>query len=157
MKLHLFEQVVLVPRNREEVFSFFSDPRNLELLTPSFLRFRFTREPPVRVKVGSLLDYRLRLYGVPLSWQSRIEVLEPPRRFVDLQTRGPYALWRHTHTFEETAPSATLMTDRVEYAIPFGPLGEIARVLLVERSLREIFDFREKKLRELFGAAPERQ
>lgn len=89
-----------------------------------------------------MIEYRLRLHGVPVNWQTRIEAWEPPRRFVDVQVKGPYSLWEHTHTFEEDGPGATMIHDRVRYSIPFGPLGELADRLLVRRDLKQIFDYR---------------
>lgn len=135
-----------------KTFAFFSDPRNLELLTPPFLHFEFRREPPPIVEPGTMLEYRLRLYGVPIKWRTRIESVEAPRRFVDVQEKGPYALWRHTHTFRDLGGTSTEMTDRVEYAVPFGALGELANRLFVRRSLRQIFDYRQRELASVLAA-----
>jgi ligand-binding SRPBCC domain-containing protein len=145
VKTHVLERTQLVPYPLETTFAFFSDPRNLEHLTPAFLKFEFLREPPATMVAGTVLDYRIRLYGVPVQWRTRIELVEPPTRFVDVQEKGPYANWRHTHTFRSIG-AQTEMTDHVDYAIPFGPLGELARVVLVDRSLREIFDYRQREL-----------
>ncbi len=140
----------------EETFAFFSDPRNLQLLTPPFLHFEFRREPPLIVAAGTILEYRLRLYGVPINWRTRIESVEPPRKFVDIQEKGPYALWRHTHTFRDLGGTSTEMTDRVEYAVPFGTVGELANRLFVGRSLRQIFDYRQSELASVLGAIRDR-
>ncbi len=94
------------------------------------------------MEAGTLLDYRLRLHGVPVRWQTRIEIWEPPRRFVDSQAKGPYSLWEHTHLFEPDGEGATIIHDRVRYAIPFGPLGALAHRLFVRRDLERIFDYR---------------
>ncbi|HYL60417.1 MAG TPA: SRPBCC family protein [Candidatus Acidoferrales bacterium] len=145
MKVRLFERTQTVPRPLAETFEFFCDPHNLERLTPAFLKFRFVTTPPATVQPGTVIDYRIRLYGVPVHWRTRIETVEPPHRFVDVQEKGPYALWRHTHSFREIA-GGTEMSDRVEYAMPFGPLGEIAYHLFVARSLEQIFDFRAREL-----------
>jgi ligand-binding SRPBCC domain-containing protein len=99
---------------------------------------------------GTLLEYRLRLHGVPLRWLTRIEVWEPPVRFVDVQVRGPYRLWHHTHSFEP-AGDGTLMGDRVRYALPLGPLGELAHAVLVRRDLERIFAFRHAAVRARLG------
>ncbi len=88
---------------------------------------------------GTAIDYQIRLYGVPVHWRTRIEIVEPPTKFVDVQEKGPYALWRHSHMFKSVGGGATEMKDRVEYAMPLGPLGEIAYYLFVARSLEQIF------------------
>ncbi len=106
------------------------------------LGFEVVTPRPIEMGVGTLIEYRLRLHRVPVRWRTRIEAWEPPRRFVDGQVKGPYSLWEHTHTFEEDGPGATVIRDRVRYAIPFGPLGELADRLLVQRDLRQIFDYR---------------
>jgi ligand-binding SRPBCC domain-containing protein len=156
VKIFIFSRAQLVHFPLQETFAFFSDPRNLELLTPAFLHFRFVHQPPPAVEPGTILDYRLRLYGVPLRWRTRIESVEPPIRFVDVQERGPYAMWKHTHTFRDIGGTATEMTDRVEYALPFGAVGEIANRLFVKRSLRQIFDYRQSELTSVLGAIRER-
>jgi hypothetical protein len=91
---------------------------------------------------GALLHYRLRLHAVPIRWTTRIEIWEPPTRFVDIQLSGPYALWEHTHNFEPDGSGGTIASDRVRYAIPFGPLGLLAHRLFVRRDLERIFDYR---------------
>ena len=97
---------------------------------------------------GTLIEYRLKLHGVPIRWRTTIAVWDPPRRFVDVQVRGPYAIWHHTHAFEPH-PDGTLMRDTVRYAIGFGPLGELAHRALVRRDLEAIFDFRSRTVPEL--------
>lgn len=136
----------------DEVFAFFSDARNLERITPQFLRFKVLSASSAAVREGTLIDYRLRLWGVALKWQSRIECFEPGRQFVDVQTRGPYRRWRHTHTFEE-APGGTRIVDEVHYELPFGPLGALAHAMFVQRMLRKIFDYREQAIAKIFGTA----
>jgi ligand-binding SRPBCC domain-containing protein len=156
VKIFIFSRAQLVHFPLEKTFAFFSDPRNLEFLTPSFLHFEFRCKPPPMVEPGTILDYRLRLYGIPINWRTRIESVEPPLKFVDVQEKGPYALWRHTHTFRDLGGTATEMTDRVEYAVPFGVAGEIANRLFVRRSLRQIFDYRQSELASVLGAMRER-
>lgn len=141
MKPHLLIREQLVPRPRDEVFAFFSDAANLERITPPFLHFKITTPQPLAIETGALIDYRLSLFGVPFSWRTLIESFEPERQFVDRQLRGPYSLWRHTHEFEEV-PGGTRMLDRVEYVVPLGLLGDLARVLFVGRMLDRIFDYR---------------
>ena len=116
------------------MFAFFAQARNLELFTPGWLRFEVLTPEPLDMKEGTLIDYRLRLHGLPLRWRSRIERWEPGRAFVDRQVRGPYRLWHHRHEFE--APRAgTVVRDIVHYALPLGPLGQLAHAVLVARDL----------------------
>ena len=150
MTIHRLERTQLVPRPRAEVFAFFADPWNLERITPPFLRFRILTPPPLEVKAGALIDYRLSLFGLPFGWRTVIEAWEPGVRFVDRQLRGPYRRWHHSHLFED-APGGTRMTDRVEFELPLGPLGELARVLLVDRQLAAIFDHRRQVIGRLLG------
>jgi len=149
MKLYRLEREQIVPRPVEETFRFFADPRNLKDLTPAALHFRFAKEPPAMLAAGMVLDYRIRLYGIPVNWRTRIDIWEPPSRFVDSQLRGPYSSWRHTHTFEDAGGERTRVRDSVEFALPMGPLGAIAYRLFVARSLKRIFDFRAERLKSL--------
>ncbi len=136
-----------LPRPRPEIFAFFADAYNLEALTPSTLNFHLLTPPPIQMHQDTLIDYRLKLRGLPIRWQSRIDVWQPPEMFVDFQTRGPYSLWRHEHRFEEH-DGGTLCRDIVDYAVPGG--WPIER-LLVRPDLEKIFRFRRTKLLELFG------
>jgi ligand-binding SRPBCC domain-containing protein len=131
-----------LPGKPAEAFGFFADALNLERITPAWLSFRVTTPKPIDMGAGTLIEYRLRLHGVPLRWLTRIDVWDPPHRFVDRQLRGPYRRWVHEHTFAADGPDGTLMRDRVEYSLPLGPLGAIADVVLVRRDLARIFDHR---------------
>ena len=141
-RVHILERRQRIERPIEEAFAFYGDARNLEQITPPLLGFEVTTPGPIEMEAGTLIEYRLRLHRVPVRWRTRIEVWEPPRWFVDVQVKGPYSPWEHTHTFEEDGSGATLIEDRVRYSIPFGPLGELAERLLVRRDLRQIFDYR---------------
>lgn len=139
-----------VPRTPAEVFPFFSDPRNLEKLTPPFLHFHVLAASTQVLEAGTHIDYRLSLHGLPVRWQSRIDEWEPEQRFVDSQTRGPYATWRHTHTFEPHE-GGTILRDAVCYELPLGALGGLIAGNRVRRDLRKIFAYRRRKVAELFG------
>ena len=154
MKIYRLDREQIVNRPLDQTFQFFADPRNLEVLTPAFLRFRFVRQPPATLAAGVILDYRIRLYGVPIHWRTRIDIWEPPARFVDSAIGGPYALWRHSHLFQDAGGGRTLVKDLVEFALPMGPLGTVAYHLFVARSLRRIFDFRTEKLKSLLHGRP---
>jgi len=141
---------IVVAHPIEEVFEFFADARNLETITPSWLSFQVETPGAIELREGTLIDYRLRVHGVPLRWQSEILDWNPPSRFVDEQRRGPYRLWRHEHTFEES-DAGTLVTDQVDYAV-LG--GWLVNQLFVRRDLKKIFRFRGEKLREIFENRP---
>ncbi len=126
----------------DRAFELHSQARNLETITPPWLGFRVITPEPIEMRAGTLIDYRLRLHGLPVSWRTRIEAWEPPVRFVDVQLRGPYALWEHTHTFEPDGSDAVVIADRVRYALALGPLGELAHAVFVRRDLERIFEFR---------------
>jgi ligand-binding SRPBCC domain-containing protein len=132
------------------VFAFFADAFNLERITPPWLGFRVLTPGPVTMGRDTRIEYRLRLHGLPIRWLTRIEAWEPPVRFADVQIRGPYRLWHHTHTFEPD-DAGTLMRDTVRYALPLGPLGELARRAFVARDLERIFDFRRDAVRDLLA------
>ncbi|MFO0678545.1 MAG: SRPBCC family protein [Polyangiaceae bacterium] len=139
-----------VPRPLPEVFDFFSDAENLARITPKSLSFRILTPRPIVMGVGTRIDYRIGLFGIPMRWQTLISAWEPGVRFVDEQIRGPYALWHHEHRFEGVA-GGTRMTDRVTYRVPFGPIGAVAKVLFVDRQLRAIFDHRREAIAAYFG------
>jgi len=148
MRLFTLETEQWFPQTLETLFPFFADAANLEQLTPPWLHFRIV-SPAVEMRAGALLDYRLRVHGIPLTWQSEITVWEPPFRFVDVQKRGPYRAWIHEHTFE-SRDGGTLMRDRVQYAVTGGAL---VRNLLVAPDLDKIFNFRRVRLESIFGGA----
>jgi ligand-binding SRPBCC domain-containing protein len=145
---YLLEAVQFLPAPVEPIFEFFSDAYELEAITPPWLQFVVMHDGPLRITLGAQINYRLRLHGIPLRWQSRISEWDPPRRFVDEQLRGPYRQWRHEHTFEPV-DGGTLCRDRVHYRVTGGWLVER---LLVRRSLLRIFDYRQRRLEALFQA-----
>lgn len=153
MKIHLLERSQRVEVPVDRAFAFYGDERNLEPLTPPWLHFEVTTPRPIAMGAGTLLEYRLRLHGVPIRWRTRIDTWEPPLRFTDFQEKGPYSLWEHTHTFEPDGDAATVIGDRVRYAIPLGPIGSLAHTLFVRRDLERIFDFRRDAVAARLGAA----
>ena len=144
---HVLRREQRLPGPPERVFPFFADAANLEAITPPWLSFRVVTPRPVEMRAGTLIEYRLRLHGLPIRWLTRIEVWEPPHRFVDAQLSGPYKLWHHAHEFAPDGDGGTIMRDTVHYALPYGPLGEIARRLFVARDLASIFDHRAAQVR----------
>jgi ligand-binding SRPBCC domain-containing protein len=142
LRYHVLRRQQRLAGTPDAVFAFFADAHNLEAITPPWLSFRVTTPRPIEMRAGALIEYRLRLHGIPVAWLTRIEEWLPGVRFVDQQLSGPYRLWHHTHEFEPDGHGGTLMRDTVRYALPYWPLGEIAHVLLVRRDLAAIFDFR---------------
>ncbi len=137
----------------ERAFAFYGEARNLEAITPPWLAFRVTTPGAIEMRAGALIDYRLKLHGVPVRWRTRIERWDPPGSFVDVQLRGPYALWEHTHSFHRDGDDAVVIGDYVRYALPLGLLGELAHALFVQRDLQRIFDHRTLAVAELLAAA----
>lgn len=144
---------VWIPRPVDEVFRFFADAHNLNVITPPFLHFRILTPAPIPMRPGTLIDYRIRLRVLPITWRTRIATWEPPFRFVDEQLHGPYRLWRHTHTFS-AVEGGTMMEDRVRYRVPGGAM---VNALFVQRDLRRIFRYRLEALRQVFDSPPSPQ
>jgi len=143
MRIFTLEREQLLPGRPEDVFPFFADARNLEAITPPFFGFEVVTPGEIPMRVGTLIQYRLKVHGVGVDWLTSIQEWDPPWRFVDVQVRGPYALWHHTHEFA-VAPDGkdTIMRDTVRYAIGFGPFGAVAARAFVHRDVASIFDFR---------------
>ena len=150
MQSYCLEREQFIPRPLDEVFAFFSDAQNLEAITPAFLHFRILTPAPLVLAPGFVMDYRLRLFGVPLNWRSRIETFDPPHRFSDVQLRGPYRRWHHVHQFTAVA-GGTQMVDQVNYELPCGLLGPVAQGLFVRSMLNRIFDYRRDRVAALFS------
>lgn len=148
---HAFEREQWLPHDPGEVFEFFSDVRNLERITPPFLNFNVRDLSTKELGEGTLINYSLRLHGLPMRWQSRIEDWKPNERFVDTQTSGPYALWHHTHEFEPHN-GGTIVRDRVRYRLPLGALGDLVAGAWIRSDLRRIFDYRRLQMMSLFPA-----
>ncbi len=140
-----------LPKTPAEVFPFFADAQNLAAITPGWLKFTICGAAPIEMKQGAIIDYRLRVHGLPLSWRTEITLWEPPFRFRDEQRRGPYRRWVHTHSFV-SHEGGTLCLDEVDFVVPGGRLIER---LFVRRDVRSIFEYRQNALfRHLAGAVP---
>lgn len=138
---HRLARTTVLPGTVSQVFEFFKNPRNLEAITPPWLGFRILSTSDETVREGTRIRYRLRLFGIPLAWESRITEYSADSHFADEQVTGPYALWYHRHLFRQL-PDGVEMTDDVEYRLPFGPLGRVVHWLVVRHQLRAIFDYR---------------
>jgi ligand-binding SRPBCC domain-containing protein len=137
---YVLERTQVVPVPIEAAFAFFSDARNLERITPPWLRFRIV-EAPDALGRGARLCYRLTLFAIPIRWRTEIVEWSPPRGFVDVQRRGPFLLWEHTHRLRPVA-GGTEIYDHVRYRLFLGPLGRLVRRLLVRGWVERIFDYR---------------
>jgi ligand-binding SRPBCC domain-containing protein len=146
---HRLSATCVVPRSLDDVFAFFSAAENLERITPPELGFKILTPAPIVIRQGTLIDYQIRLFGVPFAWRTEIIVWRSPVEFVDVQLRGPYRRWVHTHHFEST-PDGTRITDDVEYVLPLSPLGDLAYPL-VKLQLSRVFAYRESAVRRLLG------
>jgi ligand-binding SRPBCC domain-containing protein len=138
-----------VPVDVDEAFAFFADALNLETITPPWLRFRIL-EAPAKLERGSLLVYRLRLFGLPIRWRTEIAEWRPPHCFVDVQLQGPYRRWEHTHRLRRV-DGGTEIADRVVYRLPFEPLAGLLAPVTVRRWLTAIFDHRARRIEALLG------
>ena len=148
MRVHVFEAEQRLPLPIERVFAFFGDAANLDAITPPWLHFEVLTPSPVTMRPGTLLDYRLRLHGIPVRWQTEITEWDPPHRFVDRQLRGPYRQWIHTHTFQQIGDE-TVIRDHVEYAVPGWLLEPLVHRWFVRPDVEKIFAYRTEKMREL--------
>jgi uncharacterized protein len=150
MKTYHLKQEQVIGRPIGKVFSFFCDAGNLERITPEWLQFKILSTQPIRMAVDTRIDYLLRWRGVPMRWRTRILVWQPPEKFVDVQEKGPYRLWQHTHSFYE-CPGGTRMIDELRYALPLGNLGRGLHRLWIRKDLEAIFDFRRRQIEAIFA------
>jgi len=139
---HVLHTTLELPLPMEDVFPFFAEAGNLQRITPPELGFEILTPQPVAMRRGTLLEYRLSLFGVPFRWRTEIAAWDPPHGFIDVQLSGPYAVWEHTHAFAPTE-AGTLIDDQVRYRLPLSPLGDVAYPL-VRRQLARIFAYRQR-------------
>ena len=155
MGLHRFETRQLVPIGLDEAWAFFSDPRNLAVITPPEMAFEVASPLPERMHPGLIILHRVRpLFGLPLTWVTEITQLVEGELFVDEQRFGPYRFWHHQHHFREVA-GGTEMRDIVHYALPFGPLGGLLNERVIAPRVQAIFDFRRGVIDQRFGPVPQ--
>jgi ligand-binding SRPBCC domain-containing protein len=133
------------------VFHFFRDPSNLARITPAELGFKILTPPPLVMREGAVIDYTIHLLGLPVRWTTIITTYDPPHRFEDVQLKGPYAYWHHTHSFR-AVEGGTEMTDTVRYLLPGGPVGPVVNALFVKRRLENIFMHRALVIAAMFPA-----
>lgn len=151
MKDHILETTTIIDKPLSEVFDFFSKAENLNTITPPELEFKILTPLPIKMFPGTLIDYRIKLNGIPFKWRTEICVWEPPYRFVDQQLKGPYAKWHHTHTFKDLGNGKTEMTDTVLYRSPGWIFEPIIHHLYVKKRVEAIFKHREQTLLKIFS------
>lgn len=150
MAEHILERELTLALPRARVFEFFADAANLERITPPQLNFHIVTAQPISISKGTLIEYKLRLHGFPMTWRTEIAEWDPPYSFVDRQLSGPYRQWIHRHTFTEIDANMTLIQDQVRYRLPAEPIGDIAH-FIVRGELDKIFDFRQKTVAEILS------
>lgn len=149
---HFIRTELAIARPRHEVFAFFGQAENLGRITPAELDFRIRTPLPIAMRPGALIDYTIKLHGIPMQWRTLISEWEPPHHFVDEQLKGPYAVWVHRHSFSDTPDGGTLITDEVRYRLPLSPLGDLA-LPIVRHQLRRIFDHRQHAVHRFLAPA----
>lgn len=146
----VIEVTQFVSKPRSEVFAFFSDAKNLERITPSNLSFKILKQSTPNIQEGTVFDYQLRIHGVPIKWQSQIIDWKPDQAFVDIQLKGPYAQWHHTHTFKDVN-GGTQVKDRVRYQLRGGAIGDALIGWWVKKDVSRIFAYRQKVIEEVLS------
>ena len=139
-----------VPQSKDRTFSFFKEARNLEKITPEFLKFKVLNQSTPEIQDGTKLNYLLSLHGIPVSWQSKITDWKPDEKFSDIQLKGPYSHWYHTHEFEEK-DGGTLIKDHVLYKVPFGIAGDLVAGKWIRKDLESVFNYRYKAIETLLA------
>ncbi len=150
MNVHTVKRIQRFSQPLHTVFSFFQKPENLARITPPHLGFKLLTPSPIQMKAGAVIDYTVSPFFIPFRWTTLITEYDPPHKFVDLQLKGPYSLWHHTHAFREVE-GGTEMTDEVRFVMPFWILGDILHALIVRRQLEEIFDYRARVIADLLS------
>lgn len=150
MKTWHFEKEIVIRHSLERVFGFFSKAENLNKITPKKFNFQFITPLPIIIQQGTIIDYKLNIYNIPVHWRTEISVWQPPHRFVDVQVKGPYRKWIHEHLFA-AVPEGTRMIDSIQYSLYGGIMTPLLNKILVRRDIQNIFNFRQKKLASLFS------
>ena len=152
MKVYTLKKTQKISKGIETVFDFFSKPENLSKITPEKMGFQIYTPSPIDMQEGTLIDYTIKIMGLPIRWTTLITKYGPPKIFIDQQIKGPYSMWHHKHTFKEINKSETIINDTVTYSLPFGFIGKIAHSIYVKNELNYIFSYREKKISQLLNS-----
>ena len=145
-----------VGRPIEGVFAFFSDAANLERITPPALNFHIVTPQPITIRKGTLIDYEIKMYGIPMNWRTEITEWNAPFEFIDTQLKGPYSQWIHRHRFSDLADGRTRVEDEVRYRLPLEPLGDLFNFIVLGE-LEKVFDYRQKVIEAVFNGASRAQ
>lgn len=148
MKIYSLKREQEFTRPVKELFKFFEKPENLEKITPKSVGFNIITPRPIKMHTGAVLDYTIRILGMPIRWTTLITGYNPPYEFSDVSIKGPYSYWHHSHKFVEVE-DGTIMYDEVSYALPFGLIGRLVHALFVKRQLKHIFDYRSEVIEEI--------
>lgn len=158
----IFKSEIFINAPLDKVFDFFSKAENLEKITPPLVHFQFITPLPIHMEVGAIIDYKIRIHGVPVRWRTRIEEWVPGVKFVDVQVKGPFKYWHHTHEFRSAVSegptgtiSGTMMNDTVRYLAPFGFLGELVTPIFVTPDVKKIFAHRSSIIPKFLGSVQE--
>ena len=139
----------VIHKTLEEVFNFFQKPENLSVITPKNMGFNILTPKPIKMGKGTVIDYTIKFFRIPVHWRTLITEYCPPHKFVDVQIKGPFILWHHTHIFKEMENGVEI-TDQVQYMMPFGILGRILHSMCIRKKLNHIFNFRNEMIEKLF-------
>ncbi len=150
MAEHILERKQIIYRPRDEVFEFFADAKNLERITPPELNFKITTLEPIEIQKWTIIDYKLKLRGLPITWKTEISQWNPPFDFIDSALKSPYKQWIHLHKFSVGDNGETIMEDIVRYRLPFEPFGDVAH-FYVKKELNYIFNYRYKIVEQIFS------
>lgn len=154
--MHQIKSIQRIPITLDEAWDFFSSPKNLAVITPKELNLVPLTELPAEMYPGMFIQYKVRpILNIPITWVTEITYIEDKKFFVDEQRLGPYQIWHHQHHFK-AIPGGVEMTDIVDYRVPLGPLGILLQKIFVGKQVEGIFEFRNKKLVELFGEMPKK-
>ena len=148
-KEYTLEKHQFITKSKKEVFDFFKTPENLEKITPKNLNFVIHTPSPISMNEGTLIEYQIKLFKIPIYWRTLINEYNPPNSFKDIQLNGPYELWEHSHLFKE-CKNGTMMIDQIKYSLPYGIIGQLAHFIWVERELKNIFNYRYKIIENIF-------
>lgn len=149
MKMYTLKREQLIERSLREVFALFERPENLALISPPAMEYIVFTPRPIEKKAGTVIDYSVRVFGIRMHWMTLITEYQPPYRFVEVQLKGPYTFWHHTHIFDESSRGTNII-DEVRYILPFGLLGRLVHALLVKREIVKIFEYRAKVIEHTF-------
>jgi len=151
MKIYTVRREQLVEWPLRDVFKLFERPENLALITPPAMKFKIFTPRPIEKRCGTVVDYSVRILGISVHWRMMITDYQPPYSFIDVQLKGPYTFWHHTHTFDECS-NGTMIIDEVRYVLPFGIIGRLVHALFVKRQIHRIFDYRANVVERTFKA-----